>query len=215
MARSRDSEMKPEKGLSRRAFLSRGAGVALTAPVVAGAATASPPGPAADVKVLGPEKVSVTLKINGAPQSLSVEPRTTLLEALRNQLDFTGAKKVCDRSTCGACTVLANGKAVYACSMLAIEAQGKEILTIEGLSPEGRLHPVQAAFVEHDAQQCGFCTPGFVMACKAFLDKTPNPTREQVEAGLGGNICRCGTYAGIREAVLAAAGSIRGGKSNG
>jgi xanthine dehydrogenase YagT iron-sulfur-binding subunit len=214
MARSRDSETKPEAGLSRRAFLSRGAGAALTAPVVAGAATLSPPGSAADVKILGPEKTTITLKVNGATRNVSVEPRTTLLDAIRDQLDFTGAKKVCDRATCGACTVIVNGKAVYACSMLAVEAPGKEILTVEGLSTDGKLHPVQAAFVEHDGQQCGFCTPGFVMSCKAFLDKTPKPTREQVEKGLGGNICRCGTYAGIREAVLAAA-AAGGGKTNG
>lgn len=214
MARPRDSETTPDKGLSRRAFLSRGAGVALSAPVVAGAAM-TPPGPAADVKILGPEKVNITLKVNGRTHTLGVEPRVTLLDALRNQLDITGAKKVCDRGTCGACTVILDGKTVYACSTLAVEAQGKEIQTVEGLSADGKLHPIQAAFVEHDASQCGFCTSGFIISCKAFLDTNPNPTAKQVEEGLGGNICRCGTYVGIRKAVAAAALALKGGRTNG
>jgi aerobic-type carbon monoxide dehydrogenase small subunit (CoxS/CutS family) len=104
---------------------------------------------------------------------------------------------------------------VYACNVLALEAEGHNIETIEGLGAADKLHPVMAAFVEHDAQQCGFCTPGFVVACKAFLDKHPNPTREEVERGLGGNFCRCGTYAGIREAVLEAAQTLKGGRANG
>jgi xanthine dehydrogenase YagT iron-sulfur-binding subunit len=176
---------------------------------------APPSGAAADVQILGPGKVPITLRINGKAHSLQLEPRVTLLEALRNDLDYTGAKKVCDRGTCGACTVLLGGRPVYACSMLALEAQGKEIVTVEGLSSGGKLHPVQAAFVEHDAQQCGFCTPGFVVACKAFLDKNPNPTPEQIHKGLGGNLCRCGTYDGIRHAMLAAAKSSKGGPTNG
>ena len=139
----------------------------------------------------------------------------TLLDALRNYLDYTGAKKVCDRATCGACTVILGGKMVYSCSVLAIEAQGKDITPVEGLSTDGKLAPIQAAFVENDAQQCGFCTPGFVVACKAFLDKHPSPTLADVEKGLGGNLCRCGTYAGVRQAVLAAANTMRGGQKNG
>jgi aerobic-type carbon monoxide dehydrogenase small subunit (CoxS/CutS family) len=130
----------------------------------------------------------------------------TLLEALRHELAVTGAKNVCDRGTCGACTVLLDGQPAYACSVLAIDAQGREITTVEGLGTPERMSPVQQAFVDHDAQQCGFCTPGFVVACHALLERHPNPTREQVEAGLGGNLCRCGTYVGIREAVLQAAG---------
>ncbi|MBI3484395.1 MAG: (2Fe-2S)-binding protein, partial [Acidobacteria bacterium] len=140
------------------------------------------------------------------------EPRVTLLDALRDRLDLTGAKKVCDRGACGSCTVLVDGKAMYSCAMLAIEAQGREILTIEGLAPEGELHPISAAFVENDAQQCGFCTPGFVMACKAFLDKNPNPTEAQAKKALGGNLCRCGTYIGVRAAVLDAAVRMKGGR---
>jgi xanthine dehydrogenase YagT iron-sulfur-binding subunit len=141
---------------------------------------------------------------------VEVEPRVTLLDALRQDLDVTGAKRVCDRGTCGACTMLVDGKPVYACTMLAIDAQGAKITTVEGLATSG-LHPLQQAFVDHDGLQCGFCTPGFVVACKAFLDKHPRPTREDVEHGLGGNLCRCGTYAGIREAVLAAAQGGRRG----
>ena len=201
MARSGDPKKKPKGGFTRRDFLG-GAGLALSTPLVAGRAAAEP---AADVKVLGPGKVPVTLRINGTTQKVEVEPRVTLLDALRNYLDLTGAKKVCDRATCGACTVIVGGKAVYSCTMLALEAQGKEITTVEGLSSDGKLAPIQAAFVEHDAEQCGFCTPGFVVACKAFLDKHPSPTLEQVNDGLGGNLCRCGTYMGIRQAVLTAA----------
>ena len=162
---------------SRRGFI-QGAGVgggALGAGVLeskAGAATGS--------SVAGPGEVPITLWINGEEQRLKVEPRITLLDALRERLNYTGAKRVCDRGTCGACTVLFDGKAVYACSVLAIDAQGKNIQTIEGLAPEGELHPIMKAFVNHDAQQCGFCTPGFVMASKDFIDSNPNPTEEEV-----------------------------------
>ena len=215
MAKSRDPEVKPKKGLSRRAFLSRSAGLAISTPIIAEAGLATSAGTAADVKILGPGKVPITLQINGKPHNLSVEPRVTLLDALRNNLDFTGAKRVCDRAVCGSCTVIMDGKAVYACAMLAIEAQGKQITTVESLSAEGKLHPIQAAFVQHDAQQCGYCTPGFVMACKALLDKNPNPTMAQIREGLGGNLCRCGTYAGIRQAVLTAGNAMKGGRTNG
>jgi len=214
MAKKRDPKTKPKSGFSRRDFLTKGAGLALTTPIIAVVGVAAPAGPAADVKILGPGTVPITLRINGTRQSLSVEPRITLLDALRNSLDYTGAKKVCDRATCGACTVILGGKTVYSCSVLAIEAQGKDITTVEGLSTDGRLAPIQAAFVENDAQQCGFCTPGFVVSCKAFLDKHPNPTMADVEKGLGGNLCRCGTYVGVRQAVLTAARNAKGGQKN-
>jgi len=202
----------PQDGVSRRDFL-KGASMAvstglLAAPEAGAAAPQHAPG------VLGPGAVPITLQINGKAHSLKVEPHVTLLDALRNQLDLTGAKKVCDRGVCGACTVILDGRPVYACNVLAIEAEGHHIETIEGLGTESHLHPVMVAFVEHDAQQCGFCTPGFVVACKAFLDKHPDPTREDVERGLGGNLCRCGTYAGIREAVLEAAKTLKGGRAN-
>ena len=207
------SKRKPDeqKGLSRRSFL-KTTGAAVSAGVVGGAAAEMLSAQAPPKKIVGPGEVAITLRINGTARNLSVEPRVTLLDALRDRLDLTGAKKVCDRGTCGACTVLVDGKAVYACSMLAIEAQGREILTIEGIAREGELHPISAAFVENDAQQCGFCTPGFVMACKAFLDKTPNPTEAQAKKALGGNLCRCGTYIGVRAAVLDAAARMKGGR---
>lgn len=158
----------------------------------------------------GPGPVEITLTINGKPAKLSVEPRTTLLDAMRQQLDLTGAKRVCDRGTCGACSVLVNNKVMYACSLLAVDVVGKSITTIEGFSmPGGKPHPVVQAFVNNDAQQCGYCTPGFVVATKAFLDRNPNPTYDQVKDGLGGNLCRCGTYVGVRKAVLEAAKSSR------
>ncbi len=188
-------------GFSRRDFIRGSAAGALStgllsSNVAEGAQTTG-------VQVLGPGPVPMTLQVNGKSHRLELEPRVTLLDALRNQLDLTGSKKVCDRGTCGACTVLMDGKPVYACNVLAIEAQGKKIETIESLGTPEKLHPIQAAFVEHDAQQCGFCTPGFVVASKAFLDRNPNPTLAQIKKGLGGNLCRCGTYMGIRAALLA------------
>jgi xanthine dehydrogenase YagT iron-sulfur-binding subunit len=154
---------------------------------------------------VGPGEVPLTLKINGKSRQLNVEPRVTLLDALRNRLDLTGCKKVCDRGTCGACTVLVDDKPVYSCSLLAVEAEGREITTVEGLGTPEKLNAVQKAFVEHDAQQCGFCTPGFVVACTAFVREHPNASLEDVRRGLGGNLCRCGTYAGMLLAVVDAA----------
>jgi xanthine dehydrogenase YagT iron-sulfur-binding subunit len=120
---------------------------------------------------------------------------------------------VCDRGTCGACTVSVDGKVMYSCTVLAIDAQGRQIQTLEGLSQNGKPHAVSRAFVANDAQQCGYCTPGFVMAAKGFLDKNPNPTYEEVKTGLGGNLCRCGTYMGVRKAVLDAAKEMKGAKN--
>ena len=210
--KKKESKASGAKGVSRRDFL-RGAGVGVAGGVlVGGAGVGAAQG--APAEVVGPGKVPIKLKINGRVRSLQVAPRVTLLDALRNRLDITGAKKVCDRATCGACTVLLDGKPIYACSVLAVEVAGKRIDTIEGLSRHGKLHPLQAAFVENDAQQCGFCTPGFVMASKAFLDKNPNPTPDEIRKGLGGNLCRCGTYMGIRRAVLDASKAMKGGSAN-
>ena len=202
----------PGKGFSRRGFL-RGVGVssgALTAGVFEEEAQAAETVETANVS--GPGEVPITLTLNGKAVKVSVEPRATLLDTLRNKLDLTAAKRVCDRGTCGACTVIMNGKVVYACTVLAIDAQGKAIQTLEGLSA-GKPHPVSQAFVNNDAQQCGYCTPGFVMATKNFLDRNPNPTEEQVKHGLGGNLCRCGTYMGVRKAALEAAKAMGGGKN--
>jgi xanthine dehydrogenase YagT iron-sulfur-binding subunit len=208
-----DEEAKTEGGVSRRNFL-KGTSVALTIPLVAKSEKIVKAA-GTNVQVFGPDKTNITLNINGTNRTASVEPRVTLLDALRNDLDLTGAKRVCDRATCGACTVIMDGKAVYSCSVLAIEAQGKKIQTAEGLEQNGKLHPVQQAFVDNDGQQCGFCTPGFVMACKAMFDKYPNPTPEQIEMGVGGNLCRCGTYVGIKGAIAQVARQQRGGRRNG
>jgi xanthine dehydrogenase YagT iron-sulfur-binding subunit len=211
MKRRKDKPRTPEP-VSRRDFL-KGAGVAVSSGVLTGHTALAAAPPQGEAEFVGPGEAPVTLLINGQSHQLSLEPRVTLLDACRNQLDLTGSKRVCDRATCGACTMIMDGKPVYSCTVLAIEAQGHKIETIEGLSPEGHLHPVMTAFVDNDAQQCGFCTPGFVMACKAFLDKHPHPTREQVEKGLGGNLCRCGTYIGVRQAVLDAAKSMNAAKA--
>jgi xanthine dehydrogenase YagT iron-sulfur-binding subunit len=200
-------EQQPKTRFSRRGFLG-GMGVgtgALSTGLLEREAQAAPP-----ANVFGPAAVPITLNINGKPVKLTVEPRVTLLDALRNHLDMTGAKRVCDRGTCGACTVILNGKSVYACSVLAIDAQGKDIQTIEGLAAN---NPISAAFVSNDGQQCGYCTPGFVMATKGFLEQHPNPTMEEVKHGLSGNLCRCGTYMGVRKAVLEAAKNMKGAKN--
>jgi xanthine dehydrogenase YagT iron-sulfur-binding subunit len=150
----------------------------------------------------GPGLVPIKLTINGKPYEVEAEPRETLLDVLRNRLDLTGAKLVCGQGSCGACTVQVNGRATYSCLMLAIQAQGKEITTIEGLAEsEENLHPVQQAFIEHDALQCGFCTPGFIMAMAAVYDQHPDATAQELRNGVAGNICRCGTYAQILEAA--------------
>jgi len=202
--KTRDEEIAPhdeqsESGVSRRDFL-KISSIAATAPMVVGPTVVKVAGE--EVPVWGPGPVPVTLTINGKPYKAQLEPRVTLLDALRNNFDFTGAKRVCDRGECGACTVLIEGKPVYACSVLAVDAQGHKIETIESLTASGaNLHPIQQAFIDNDAQQCGFCTPGFVVAAKALVDKYPNPTSEQITHELAGNFCRCGTYAGIRRAV--------------
>ncbi len=204
--------VRPQTGFSRRGFMS-GLGIgggALGTGLLEREAAAAPP-----ANVVGPGPVPITLNINGKPVKLTVEPRVTLIDALRNYLNVTGSKRVCDRGVCGACTVILAGKTVYACSVLAVDAQGKNIETIEGLATGNSLHPVSQAFWDNDAQQCGYCTPGFVMACKGFLDEHPNPSPEQVRHGLGGNICRCGTYLGVRQAVQQAAKAMKGGAKNG
>ena len=189
-------------GVSRRDFLKIST-IAAAVPVVAGPKMVMAAGE--QVPVHGPGKVPMTFNVNGKSYKATLEPRVTLLDALRDSLDITGAKRGCDKAECGACTVLLDDKAVYACSVLAIEAQGKKITTVEALMEGGKLHPIQQAFVDNDASQCGFCTPGFVVACKAMLDKHPDPTADDLLRELSGNLCRCGTYAGIRGAVAQAA----------
>ena len=200
----------PEKGFSRRGFL-RGAGV--TSGVLGTGILTEQEAQAAQAANLVSGETAITLNINGKATKVTVEPRTTLLDALRDRLEMTGAKRVCDRGTCGACTVIINGKVQYSCTVLAIDAQGKKIETIENLTAGARPHPIVPAFVNNDGMQCGYCTPGFVMAAKGFLDRNPNPTYDQVKAGLGGNLCRCGTYVGVRKAVMEAASALKGGRN--
>src|SRR6266478_203932 len=202
------SQSKPKDSfsVSRRFFLKSfgtSAAVAATAQVEAVAKELEK---ANAEKVYGPDPVPITLQVNGKPLKLEVEPRVTLLEALRNHSNLTGSKEVCDRGTCGACTVLVDDTPVYSCSKLAIEAQGQKITTIEGLARTGKLSPVQQAFIEQDALMCGYCTPGFVMSVTALLRKNPHPTADQVRHACSGNLCRCGTYPRVMQAALKAAG---------
>ncbi len=190
------------QGFSRRTFLkSVGIGAAATGIV----ATAAEEAGAARVEILGPGPVTLSLNINGSAQTVTVEPRVTLLRALRNHLGLTGAKEVCERGACGGCTVLFDGEPICACLMLAVDSVGHEITTVEGLGTPEKLSPVQAAFVEADAMQCGFCTPGFVVSSTALLRKNPKPSLDEIKAGLAGNVCRCGTYSRIFAAVGKAA----------
>jgi xanthine dehydrogenase YagT iron-sulfur-binding subunit len=187
-----------DPGVSRRDFL-RISGISAALPLVVGPNVVLAAGQ--EVPVHGPGKVAMDFTINGQQYKARLEPRVTLLDALRDRFDLTGAKRVCDRGECGSCTVLLDNKPVYACSILAIEAQRKAISTVESLMQQGTLHPIQQAFVDNDASQCGFCTPGFIVACKALLDRHPHPTPEDIRHGLSGNLCRCGTYDGIRKAI--------------
>lgn len=199
---------KDEPGFSRRSFLKTvGAGG-----VAAGVLAKAPAVKGQGANVLGPGAVPISLNINGQIHRLEIEPRVTLLDALRTRLTpaITGVKRVCDRGACGACTMIADGRTIYACSTLAIESQGKKIRTVESFTQGTVLHPVQQAFCDRDGLMCGFCTPGFVTATVALLEKTPNPTVEQAKRALDGNICRCGTYVKVLEAALAAKGVARG-----
>jgi len=204
-----DLEQKTKGGASRRDFL-RGSGLAAATAVITGPAVAAlDEAKAADTdpKIVA-DTVSLKLKVNGEDRTCEIEPRCTLLDTLRNRLDVTGPKRVCDRASCGACTVILDGAAIYSCTTLAISCQGKTIETVESFdaSPTGIPH----AFVQNDASMCGYCTPGFVTACKALLAQNPNPTIDEVRKGVDGNICRCGTYVGVLQAALAAAKSMKG-----
>jgi aerobic-type carbon monoxide dehydrogenase small subunit (CoxS/CutS family) len=205
--------------VSRRSFIKgAGAGIAGTA-AVGGAAVALDASVEAAAQAgpqkMGPGPVAVTLNINGANRTVEVEPRTTLVNVLRGvghrplpeDQALTGAKIGCDRGSCGACTVMVDGKAVYSCMMLAVDARGRKITTVEGLATGDRLTPIQHQMVEKDGYQCGFCTPGFVMSLTALMRRKPNPNLEEVKMAVSGNICRCGTYPRIFEAALAAARS--------
>jgi len=197
------SKSKPNSSLSRRQFL-KGVGTGVAGSIAASKIVKALP--LDQLEKAGPPagQVMVQLKVNGKDYRFHVEPQTTLVEVLRNELQLTGTKVVCNHGECGACTVLMDGKAVYSCHLLAIDAQGKEITTIEGLMSGEELHPLQKAFFEKDGYQCGFCTPGQVMAAQALLIKNPHPSREEILEGMSGNLCRCAAYPKIIESVLAA-----------
>jgi xanthine dehydrogenase YagT iron-sulfur-binding subunit len=195
-------ETTDRTSFTRRDFL-KSAGVTGLAATVAGVAEPEAQG----AQVQGPGEVPVRLTVNGRRLDLRIEPRVTLLDALRMRADMTGNKRVCDRGTCGACTMIVDGRAVYSCSTLAIEVQGKQIRQVEGLANGNTLHPVQQAFVDVDALMCGFCTPGFIMAMVAFTDKNRNFTKAQLAKALDGNICRCGTFVRILEAGMKVGGA--------
>lgn len=212
-------ENGPPQGVSRRGFLqSLGLTAAAAIPASGIIGDATPLVAAEEKASEGPGPVPVELWVNGKTVRLELEPRVTLLDALRDHLhlgkpeyvDLTGSKRVCDRGSCGACTILVDGKPVYACTMLAVTAQGSKIETIEGLSADGELTPLQEKFLHHDGLMCGFCTPGFVMAATALLRENPTPTRDEIRDALDGNICRCGTQPRVLEAVEAAAGTSKG-----
>jgi aerobic-type carbon monoxide dehydrogenase small subunit (CoxS/CutS family) len=206
---------EPEKfgAHSRRAFLKSLGTVAATAATAQVQSVAAELEKANAEKTVGPGAVPVTLTVNGEKLKLMLEPRVTLLDALRNYSSLTGAKEGCDRATCGACTVLLDDLPVYSCQHLAIEAQGRDITTVEGLAKDGNLTPVQQAFIQKDALQCGYCTPGFVMSVTALLKKNPRPTADEVKHACAGNLCRCGTHPRILQAALQAAGVAVAGKT--
>jgi xanthine dehydrogenase YagT iron-sulfur-binding subunit len=202
-----DAVPPSSSALSRRSFL-KGIGTsALTVATVQAGALADEINKVSGPQPQGPGAVPVTLTINGEARQFNLEPRVTLLDALRYSSPLTGTKEVCDRGTCGACSVLIDGKLTYACMKLAIDAQGQKITTVEGLAPAGQLSPVQQAFVECDGLMCGFCTPGLVMAVTSLLSENPHPTEADVRHACSGNLCRCGTYPHVLRAALKASGA--------
>jgi xanthine dehydrogenase YagT iron-sulfur-binding subunit len=201
-----------KSGISRRGFL-KGAGLTAAGTAlldgVAGFSSEAAGESTHGVTELGPGPVPATLRVNGAEHTLQMEPRTTLAEALRIHLGMTGTKIICDRGVCSGCTVWLDKMPVNSCMTLAIDAIGHHVTTIEGLAREGEAHPLQAAFVKHDAMQCGFCTPGMVMSCAALLERNPHPSEHDVRHAVSGNLCRCGTYPKVFAATLDVAGTLR------
>lgn len=188
-----------DRGVSRRSFLkgSAVAGIATSGLTAAAQASGAPAVP----ETFGLGEHEITLRVNGADKKVKVETRTTLLDALRDRMDLTGAKKICDRGACGGCTVLVDGEPANSCLMLAMDAVGAEVRTVEGLVDGDKAHPLVTNFVKCDALQCGFCTPGMVMSSLACLEKRGQPTPEQMRQDLSGNLCRCGTYGRVMEAI--------------
>jgi aerobic-type carbon monoxide dehydrogenase small subunit (CoxS/CutS family) len=196
-----------EVGVSRRSFLGGvsaaavGSAIYENTPIVQNAAAAEP----FSAPVIGPDAVPATLRINGVVRRLVVSLQMTLAEALRGPLGLTGTKIACNRGACSACTVWLDGAPVASCMILAIDVGDRSITTIEGLADGEQLHPMQAAFIEHDAMQCGFCTPGLVMSCAALVERNPDPSSEDVKTAISGHLCRCGTYQNVIAATMAAA----------
>ncbi len=206
MKNSSKSNHNKTGGMTRRKFL-KGFGITSIG-IAAGSegllgtmqASCSP----AEGTMLGPDAREIALHVNGKKFVARAEPRTTLVEVLRDQLHLTGTKTGCERGACGACTVIIDGHTAVSCMTLAVDAEGREIQTIEGLEQNGQLHPLQKAFIKHDAMQCGFCTSGMIMSCKNLLDKNPNPSTEDIKLATSGNLCRCGTYNHVAHAVMSA-----------
>ncbi|WP_297798552.1 (2Fe-2S)-binding protein [uncultured Eudoraea sp.] len=203
--KNQGSDPKKTKSITRRSFL-RGAGLSTAGSVLLTTNTFALDykEQLAAGKEFGPEAMTIKMKVNGITESLSVEPRTTLASALRDHLELTGTKIVCDRGSCSACTVYLDGKPVNSCMMSVFDVGDKEITTIEGIAQNGKLHPVQEAFIEHDATQCGYCTPGMVMSCVHLLDTNTDINLEDVKKATRGNLCRCGTHPHVFKATLSA-----------
>jgi len=202
------------RGISRRSFLRNSALTTVGVSVIDAASAIITNGKAAEggnPAVSGPGSVPIILNVNGVDRALQAEPRTTLAEALRGPLALTGTKIACNRGACSACTVWLDKAPVNSCMILAIDVGDRPVTTIEGLAEGDKLHPVQAAFIAHDAMQCGFCTPGFVMSCAALVERNPDPSSDDVLAAVAGHLCRCGAYQNVVAATLAAAKARSGG----
>lgn len=205
-----ENSRKKKKTVTRRAFLQSLSGGAVGAGVASRVLGKEPrsiqSGPG-EMEVFSSKRISLT--VNGKKVGFETEPGETLLQVLRDRLRLTGTKRTCNRGECGGCTVLLDGKPVYSCHILAIQAEGKDILTVEGLASGDKLHPVQQAFIDKDGYQCGFCTPGFIMSSVALLNTNKQPSLDEIKAGLAGNLCRCGNYQKIHAAVAAASDAMR------
>lgn len=204
-----NNEKLTKKGTSRRGFL-KGAGLTTAGTIVLQTGVLGKDGKKTEEsKTVGPDPVTIEMKVNGKVRSVAVEPRSTLAEALRDKLQLTGTKVVCDRGSCSACTVWIDKSPVNACMTFAMDVGDREVTTVEGLAVDGQLHPIQEAFIDHDAMQCGYCTPGMIMSTAHLLEENPNPTLEDVKHATRGNYCRCGTYPHVFQATLAAAKKIK------
>ncbi len=208
--KKKEKKQKTEKpgNISRRGFL-KGAGITVAGTVIAGSGVLSLKAQTFEKdKAIGPGTVHIQMKVNGRIREMNIEPRTTLADALRNELMLTGTKVGCNRGACSACTVWIDSTPTLSCMTLAVEVGNQEVTTIEGLAKDDHLHPVQEAFMERDATQCGFCTPGMIMTAAHLLEHNPSPKEDNVKVALSGNFCRCGTHPKVFDATLDAAGKM-------